>query len=166
MCDKKKSNIPSGFWTQKGSERWAKNISYVIQYCIFITLTLLLSAKGAFELLQTLLPEFSALKWSVAVQLLNINTLLYVSGALAISSGLQLAYMLVTHGPDEAIEPVMLGIASAVLLLLAKTEPEDWNTKYATVLLIMIVCIAILFALSKWMSHGKSKDEANSEDTQ
>ncbi|MFB5948395.1 hypothetical protein [Klebsiella pasteurii] len=166
MSDKKKPEESPGFWTREGSEYWAKNISYVIQYCIFITLTLLLSVKGAFELLQTISPEIGALRWSVAVQLLNINTLLYVSGALAISSGLQLAYMLVTHGPDEAIEPVMLGIASAVLLLLAKTEPQDWNTKYATVLLIMIVCIAILFALSKWMSHGKSKKEANSKDTQ
>lgn len=155
------SNAPPGFWTRAGSERYAKNVSYIIQYCIFITLTFLLSAKGAVELIQTIAPHGGVLKWEVATQLLNIKTLLYVAGALALSSGIQLAYMLVTHGPDEAIEPVMLGIASAILLILSKIEPEKWNICYALVLFVMIVCIAILFALSRWMEKCPPQKDAN-----
>ncbi|MEB7576103.1 hypothetical protein NGC17_06465 [Citrobacter portucalensis] len=142
------------FFTRDGSEHYAKITSYVIQYCIFVTLTLLLSSKGLVEIIQTLAPDSGALRYQIATQLLNINTLLYVSLALAISCGIQLAYMLVTHGPDEAIEPVMLGIASAVLLILSKIDPDQWTISHALVILIMIICIAILFALSIWMSKS------------
>lgn len=142
------------FFTRDGSEHYAKIVSYIIQYCIFITLTLLLSCKGLIEIIQTLSPDAGILQWQLSKQLLSINTLLYVSLALAISCGIQLAYMLVTHGPDEAFEPVMLGIASAVLLILSKIEPDEWTVRYALGILIMIICIAILFSLSIWMNKG------------
>ncbi|WP_336855084.1 hypothetical protein [Pseudescherichia vulneris] len=149
------------FFTRKGSEIFARRISYFIQYLIFLALSILLLCKGSFELLQTLCPNNDALKWDIVAQLLHINTLLYVASALALSSGIQLAYMLVTHGPDEAIEPVMLGIASAVLLILSKVDPEEWTVQYAFVLLIMIICIAILFSLSVWMSKGAKPPSNN-----
>ncbi|WP_336855067.1 hypothetical protein [Pseudescherichia vulneris] len=149
------------FFTRSGSEILASRISYLIQYLIFLALSVLLLCKGSFELLQTLSPDNGTLKWGIVIQLLHIKTLLYVAAALALSSGIQLAYMLVTHGPDEAIEPVMLGIASAVLLILSKVEPDEWTIQYAFVLLIMIICIAILFSLSVWMNKGAKPPSNN-----
>lgn len=143
------------FFTREGSERFAKNVSYVIQYLIFISLTLLLTLKGCAEFFQTLNPDIGILSKGICIQLLHIKTLVYVASALALSSGIQLAYMLVTHGPDEAIEPVMLGIASAVLLILSKIDPEQWTIEVAGVIFILILCIAVLFLLSRIMKDDE-----------
>lgn len=48
-------------------------------------------------------------------EIVRLSTLDLVARALAYSAGVDLAYMLFTPGPDEAIEPLILGLASAIL---------------------------------------------------
>nr|WP_294501412.1 hypothetical protein [uncultured Rhodopila sp.] len=47
------------------------------------------------------------------------GVLAMVSRGLAYSAGIELAFMLFTPGPDEAIEPVIIGIAAAILMLVS-----------------------------------------------
>ena len=58
------------------------------------------------------------------------------------SAGVELAYMLFTPGPDEAIEPVLLGLASSVLIIISD---ETVNWKDALVAPLLCLAIGFLF---------------------
>ncbi|WFW59116.1 hypothetical protein NFJ76_15190 [Citrobacter freundii] len=114
--------------------------------------------KGCFELLQT---------WGVLSQspeeiknlpqlinfTLKFKTLMYVAAALALSCGIQLAYMLVTEGPDEAVEPIMLGIASTILLVLSSSDAGAWDLNKFLAILVLVICLPVLYASSLWMKN-------------
>lgn len=144
----------------KRTEYFAKEASYWLQYLIFVSLSLILLAKGFFEVWQTLDFYIPACikSFDFINNLLHINTLVYVSYALALSCGIQLAYMLVTHGPDEAVEPVMLGIASAILLILSDTKAY-WDVERALVVCLLIAGMAGLYGLSRWMNKKTPPQE-------
>jgi hypothetical protein len=57
----------------------------------------------------------------------NIQTHVFttIGVALAIAAGVELAYTLFTHGPDEALDPLMLGLSAALILQLAKVDGFD-----------------------------------------
>lgn len=151
----------------------AKSLQAHAQKVIFICLSLLLIAKGLVEVLDTLnVFEKVSLthvvyywtvdnfklgevvwseyvdKWPLVTHIRHINTLTYVANALAISCGLQLAYMLITEGPDEAIEPIMLGIASVILLILSTIEPAHWSIYNSISIIILIFGIFLLYYIS------------------
>lgn len=44
-----------------------------------------------------------------------------IAYALAIAAAIELAYTLFTPGPDEALDPLMLGLSAGILLLLSQT---------------------------------------------
>jgi len=66
-----------------------------------------------------------------------------VSSGLALSAGVELAYMLFTPGPDEAVEPLILGLASTVFLVASGQGIESWQGMSSV--LILILSIVILF---------------------
>jgi hypothetical protein len=47
---------------------------------------------------------------------------LVVGGGLATAAAIELAYTLFTAGPDEALDPVMLGLSAALILQLGKAK--------------------------------------------
>lgn len=151
----------------------AKSLQAHAQKIIFICLSLLLIAKGLVEVLDTLnfFEKVSVThvvyywtvdnfklgevvwseyvdKWPLVTHIRHIKTLTYVANALAISCGLQLAYMLITEGPDEAIEPIMLGIASVILLILSTIEPAQWSIYNSISIIILILGIFLLYYIS------------------
>jgi hypothetical protein len=67
--------------------------------------------------------------------------------ALAISACIELAYMLFTPGPDEAIEPVMLGFSSAALIVSARDDLATFQN--ATILVVLVAGIAVLFRVRR-----------------
>lgn len=153
-------------------ENAAENFQMRIQKLIFFTLTLLLLTKGFFEILQTLtfleqplILHFPLLNeplvfykdHGIAGSLLRIKSLVFVANALALSCGFQLAYMLVTKGPDEAVEPIMLGIASAILLILSDSSPAEWGLEKSLAIFFLIISIPILY----WSSRKMKKDKDN-----
>lgn len=134
--------------SKEDSESAADRIQFFCQRLIFASLTILLLLKGIIELADSL----SLLKDSTnhfITHLKGIKTLSYVANALAISCGFQLAFMLITKGPDEAIEPIMLGIASVILLMLSAIEPQKWSIDNSLSVAVLIGCIGALFYLSK-----------------
>jgi hypothetical protein len=70
--------------------------------------------------------------------LVTLPTLELVGIALAYSSGFELAYTLFTAGPDEAVEPVIMGLAAAMLLGFSKLEKID----------LLAGCGAVAFVLA------------------
>ncbi|AYL78480.1 hypothetical protein U3B84_002231 [Citrobacter freundii] len=158
----------------KEVENAAENFQLRIQKLIFLALTLLLLAKGFFEILQTLTfleqPVILHLPFlneplvfykdhGIAGGLLRIKSLVFVANALALSCGFQLAYMLVTKGPDEAVEPIMLGIASAILLILSDSSPAEWGQGKSLAIFLLIISIPILYWSSRIMKKDKNKDD-------
>lgn len=160
----------------------AKSLQAHAQKTIFICLSLLLIAKGFVEVLDTLnfiekvqlrrviyywtLNDFklaevswtqSVDKYPVLSHIKNIRTLTYVANALAISCGLQLAYMLITDGPDEAVEPIMLGVASVILLILSTVEPNQWGIYNSISIILLILGIFLLHYMSKRLGNSENK---------
>lgn len=132
------------------SESSAERIQFFCQKLVFISLTSFLMFKGIIEVIDTFSP-FDMSKDLFFHHIKEIKTLSYVANALAISCGLQLAFMLITNGPDEAIEPIMLGIASVILLMLSAIDAKEWSIHNSVSIVLLISCIAALFFLSKFL---------------
>lgn len=72
------------------------------------------------------------------------NPALWIVGkGLAYSAGVDLAYMLFTPGPDEAIEPLILGIASATLLVVS----GDLEWRNALIVAVLTITLGIAFLI-------------------
>ncbi|MFN1141762.1 hypothetical protein [Serratia quinivorans] len=143
-------------------ENAAKRLQMLVQKGIFVTLTIVLIIKGVCEIAQTFhifsgRENYQNLKEAMTFfeHILAINTLQYVAKALAVSCGIQLAYMLVTDGPDEAVDPLMLGIASAILLVLSSTT--DWDFNHAVAIFLLVITIPLLYLTSKRMKNKNNE---------
>lgn len=142
--------------------RAANRLQVLVQKLIFLSLTAILFLKGGLELFQTMqwvdvrIDYHNLRGWRTFIEhILAINTLQYVAKALAVSCGVQLAYMLVTDGPDEAVEPLMLGIASAILLILSSTS--EWDINHAAAVFLLVLTIPMLY----WIAKKIKSDQKN-----
>lgn len=66
---------------------------------------------------------------------------------LAASAVIELAYTLSTPGPDEVLDPLMLGLASSMLLVVGGIDTRSLTLAKATALLVLGVLLALLFAV-------------------
>jgi hypothetical protein len=101
--------------------------------------------------------------WPPITALMTSKPLDIVGQGLAASAAVQLAYMLLTPSLDEAVEPVILGIAATILLLVSKMDVL--KIREALCVLLLVLTIAILFVLKKYFLDGPKKtpnpEEAN-----
>jgi hypothetical protein len=117
----------------------------VLQMAIGVTIVLLLIIKAIshspylHNLLEVTLPIPTQLAW-------EHKTLEIVAKGLAYSAGVDLAYMLFTPGPDEAFEPVVLALASGVILL-ASEEAIKWEQSVGA--LLLSIAIGVVWAIKK-----------------
>jgi hypothetical protein len=72
------------------------------------------------------------------------TALTIVGVALGVSAVIELAYTLFTHALDEAIDPVILGIAAFILIKISKEEPT-LEVKYTLPILLLAGAILVLF---------------------
>jgi hypothetical protein len=91
------------------------------------------------HLFEVYLPVPTLLAW-------EYKTLEIVAKGLAYSAGVDLAYMLFTPGPDEAFEPVVLALASGVILL-ASEEAIRWEQSVGA--LLLSIAIGVVWAIKK-----------------
>lgn len=68
-----------------------------------------------------------------------------IADALAVATAIQLVYTLFTPGPDEALDPILLAVAAALLLQLGKVEKFSWGDGVAIIL--YSVALGILFVV-------------------
>jgi len=149
-------NSGSDLQHYKNTEISAGRMQFFCQKLVFICLTTFLIFKGGVEVVDTFYP-FDASSHEILAHIKEIKTLSYVAKALAISCGLQLAFMLITKGPDEAVEPIMLGVASVILLMLSAIDPDKWTVYNSLSVAILVLCIAGLYFLSKKLDNEKNK---------
>ena len=110
----------------------------VLQILIAIGICLLLFFK--------ILNHFNAFPTNFMLNdFLKQNTLQIVGECLAYSAGIDLAYMLLTPGPDEAIEPLILGLASAILFSVSKID--KLNITLALEIGVYVIVLACLFVM-------------------
>lgn len=88
---------------------------------------------------------------------INQPILKMVSIALAAATAVELAYMLFTPGPDEAVQPVMMGIASFVLYALSLYNENTSGTDLIGIALL-VLCIPILLYTKEWMEKRANKE--------
>ena len=124
----------------------AYSFKVILQGVIGVGIVLLLSAKLIYLFSSGWLPWLDCPVMTVVKQLVTtFQTLEIVSHGLAYAAGVELAYMLFTPGPDEAVEPLILGLAAAILASTSKiTGP---NVKSAFGIGISVAALAGLFVL-------------------
>lgn len=76
-------------------------------------------------------------------KIIEQHVLVIIAVSLAVAASLELAYTLFTPGPDEAIDPLMLGLSAVFLYTVSKQEDLTWTAGLAASL--FAVTLAILF---------------------
>jgi hypothetical protein len=134
----------------------AETVKIILQFLIGIGLALLLLAK----------PFHTMIPWHGAApriqQLVALPTLELVAIALAYSSGFELAYTLFTAGPDEAVEPVIMGLAAAMLLGFSKLERIDVLDGCGAV--VFVIALAGLFFVRQYFLLSPDSVQPEDED--
>jgi hypothetical protein len=125
-----------GFWRPL-----ALRLKIVLQMLIGLTIVVLLAIKfashfpGVHAWLEHELTVPMQFAW-------EHRTLEIVANGLAYSAGVDLAYMLFTPGPDEAFEPVILALASGVILL-ASDEKLQWEQYVGALALSLAIGVVL-----------------------
>nr|WP_221383093.1 hypothetical protein [Actinoplanes polyasparticus] len=70
-----------------------------------------------------------------------------VASGLAVVAAIELAYTLFTPGPDEVIDPLMLGLSATLLFQVSKMEKFDWSAGVAVV--SFVVALGGLFYIRR-----------------
>lgn len=78
-----------------------------------------------------------------------------IADALAAATVIQLAYTLFTPGPDEALDPVLLAIATALLFQLGTVDRFRWQDGLAV--LLYAAALSGLFAVRVFIAPDKDK---------
>ena len=96
--------------------------------------------------------------WAI-FSLIGSGSILFLVGqALAVSAAIELSYMLFTPGPDEAVDPLILGITSAALIVLSENNPH-WED--AVVVFTFSISLFLLFHLRESNGEPPIKNGAN-----
>lgn len=87
----------------------------------------------------------------------GIHLFSIVGLGLGIGAATELAYTLYTHGPDEALDPLMLALSAALLLQLGSLKNFDLRQAAASVL--FVVALTALFLAKKYLVTGSEPDD-------
>jgi hypothetical protein len=79
----------------------------------------------------------------------ELNPLNIAAYGLFFSAGIDLAYMLFTDGPDEALDPIMAGVAGAILLGVAQINAD--KIQEGITLFLETAALAGLFAVRLYL---------------
>jgi hypothetical protein len=89
-------------------------------------------------------PQFSSGFWHNIVWFLSQNTLSIIGDGLALSAGIDLAYMLFTPGPDEVITPLLTAISATVVLIISNDDKLNLQMIEGVFLLIISMCVLLI----------------------
>ncbi len=136
---------------EKVVENFKTKLQYVVGAYIFFFILL-----KAYVFLGLPLWDLSNINLPVVDYVLSKNILALVSQAMMVSAAIELAYMLFTPGPDEAVDPLILGIAGTALLVMSDENKavSDSMLYDAIAVLLFSIALALLFylrfMLTKW----------------
>jgi hypothetical protein len=75
------------------------------------------------------------------------DPLTLIGYALVLSAGVELAYMLFTPGPDEALDPLILGLAAAALLVLSRLKGGRVTWEIGFTILVITLALGFMFSI-------------------
>ena len=78
---------------------------------------------------------------------------------LAAAAVVELAYTLYTPGPDEALNPLMLGLSAILILRLADLGDLTWSSGFGAFLLV--AALGLLFAIRVFLADSEEKHGPN-----
>lgn len=118
----------------KGRRALAESVKVRVQMLIGLLIFITLLAKIVLYLCP--IEEY---KFHLLNDIQGKTTLSLVAIGLAYSAGIELAYMLFTPGPDEAIDPLILGLSSAALLIISNTNTVSWEEVLAVAVFSAVI---------------------------
>jgi len=133
-------------------EKVAEITKRIIQIIIGITIIIGIGVQ-VFSLIRNGKTDVLVLSNEVSI------VLKIVAIGLIFSTAIELAYMLFTHGPDEAIDPVITAIAAILLLRIpapTNSEPDISISRIAELFSYGVI-IAILFLIRELYLNGELK---------
>lgn len=86
----------------------------------------------------------------LAVPIVADSALTLIGGGLAVSAVLELAYTFVTRGPDEALDPFILGASSFALTNISRGSPR-LDLSHAIPLALVAIAIVLLFIARRFL---------------
>jgi len=133
---------------------WARVIKNLMQFAIGIGLFSLIGIE--------LVQEFLGCKESsigLFDSFINQPILKMVSVALAAATAIELAYMLFTPGPDEAVQPVMMGIASFILYALSYYPEKTKGIELIGIALLVLTIPLLFWTKRKFIDEKECEKE-------
>ena len=140
----------------------AKFIKILIQMTIGIGLLVSVVSRLAIFFFQFEAFHFSVdLSWLVPIVdfLSHRNVLEIVGEGLALSASIELIYMLFTDGLDEAVNPLIIGTASGILILLSRDSVAENSVS----ILLLTIVLTILFTVQRIFFRETHEDEEEDE---
>ncbi len=131
-----------GRWLYHKAKPWAYGIKVFLQMIVGVgaVIDIAWHVEQSVSTHKGAAPFFPSITTSVTV----------VASALAVAAAIELAYTLFTPGPDETLEPLMLGLSSGILFLI--TENDDKNlsppAQFSAVLL-GVLAMGVLFFIRR-----------------
>lgn len=123
----------------------AETIKIGLQMFIGVLLVFFLGTKFIFHFFNI---GYDWSKWLGYLEYIHsLKTLIIVSSALAYSAGIELAYMLFTPGPDEAIAPLVTSAAAGLMHAIANVGKLDIQVVFS--MLLYVIVIASLFMVKE-----------------
>lgn len=134
---------------------WVRIVKNILQYLIGLGIFILVTFELGVEVFASDYQGVGFLKTYIDQPILKM-----VSIALAAATAVELAYMLFTPGPDEAVQPVMMGVASAVLFLLSKDNLDGLKL----IGIALLICtIPLLFWLNYKMKEWQEQERIRND---
>ncbi len=77
-----------------------------------------------------------------------------IASALAVAAAIELAYTLFTPGPDEALEPLMLGLSAGILFLITENSNDKLSVAVQfSAVLLGVLALGALFIIRNRFLH-------------
>jgi hypothetical protein len=133
-------------------EKPAKAVKISFEMLVGLGLLVLLILKIV-HTFSHMLPD----KFALIIYIANHGVLDIIGEGLAVTAGIELIYMLFTPGPDETIQPLIYGVASAILIIVSNKYVNNENIAFT--ILILTVVLGILFYLKKRYFPNIDDDE-------
>ena len=134
-----------GRWLYHKARPWAYGIKVFLQMIVGVgaVVDIIWHVEQSASAHQGTAPLFPGITTSVTV----------VAAALAVAAAIELAYTLFTPGPDETLEPLMLGLSSGILFLITENDPKILSApaQFAAVLLGVLALGALFFIRRRFL---------------
>ena len=81
-----------------------------------------------------------------------------IASAFAVAAAIELAYTLFTPGPDEAVEPLMLGLSSGILFLITENAKSGLSPAIQfSAVLLGAIALGVLFVIRNRFTRDDSE---------